>query len=229
MHSLNELLKKSRQWEWEIEQENAFQTFKKKFVEKSILKIFDDEKQTVIEVDASNYVMSACLLQEERSVIYFSKTSQLTEINYDVSNKKLLTIVSILWNWRIHLKETAHKIKIFSNHDNLVKFITTKKLNRKQVRWSEKLISYNFDIKHVSRKHNEKANALSRRSDYKISLKEEKSLLRWKNNRLKLTKLSASKTVLEEQQFKEHYSSEELRLLKKTNEDFYEKAEVLYF
>ena len=127
------------------------------------------------------------------------------------------------------MKETAHKIKIFSNHDNLVKFITTKKLNRKQVRWSEKLVSYNFDIEHVSKKHNERTNALSRRSDYKTSLKEEKSLLRWKNNRLELAKLSASKTVSEEQQFKEHYSSEELRLLKKTNEDFHEKAEVLYF
>ena len=229
MHSLNELLKKSRQWEWEIEQENAFQTLKKKFVEKSILKIFDDKKQTVIEVDASNYVMSACLLQEERSMIYFSKTFQSTEINYDVSDKKLLTIVSALRNWRVHLKKTTHRIKILSNHDNLVKFITTKKLNRRQVRWSEKLVSYNFDIEHVSRKHNEKANALSRRSDYKTSLKEEKSLLRWKNNRLKLTKLSASKTVSEKQQFKEHYSSEELRLLKRINEDFYEKAEVLYF
>ena len=169
------------------------------------------------------------MLQNKRSIVYFSKTFQSTEINHDVSDKKLLTIVLIIWNWRIHLKETAHKIKIFSNHDNLVKFITTKKLNRKQVRWSEKLISYNFDIKHVSRKHNEKANALSRRSDYKISLKEEKSLLRWKNNRLKLTKLLTSKIVSEEQQFKEHYSSKELRLLKKINEDFHEKAEVLYF
>ena len=176
-----------------------------------------------------NYVMSACLLQEERSVIYFLKTFQSAKINYDVSDKKLLTIVSTLRNWRIHLKETAHKIKILSNHNNLVKFITTKKLNRKQVRWSEKLISYNFDIEHVSRKHNKRANALSRRSDYKTSFKEEKSLLRWKNNRLELTKLSTSKTVSEEQQFKEHYSSEELRLLKKTNEDFHEKAEVLYF
>ena len=98
MHSLNELLKKNRQWEWEIEQENAFQTLKKKFVEKSILKIFDDKKQTVIEVDALNYVMSTCLLQEERSVIYFSKTFQSIEINYDINNKKLLTIVLALRN-----------------------------------------------------------------------------------------------------------------------------------
>ena len=50
-----------------------------------------------------------------------------------------------------------------------------------------------------------------------------------KNNRLKLMKLLTLKTVSEEQQFKEHYSSEELRLLKRTSEDFYKKAEILYF
>ena len=127
------------------------------------------------------------------------------------------------------MKRAKHKIKILSNHDNLIKFTITKELNRKQVRWSEKLISYDFKIEHMSKTHNEKANALSRRSDYKTFLKEEKSLLQWKNNRLELTKLSTSKTVLKEQQFKEHYSSKELRLLKKINEDFYEKAEVLYF
>ena len=129
----------------------------------------------------------------------------------------------------MHLKESAHKIKILSNYDNLIKFIITKELNRKQVRWSKKLISYNFEIKHVSKTRNEKTNALSQRSDYKTFLKEEKSLLRWKNNRLKLTKLSTSKIVLKEQQFKEHYSLKKLKLLKKINEDFYKKAEILYF
>ena len=44
-----------------------------------------------------------------------------------------------------------------------------------------------------------------------------------------MTKLLTSKTVLKKQQFKEHYSSKELRLLKKINEDFHEEAEVLYF
>ena len=183
----------------------------------------------MIKVNASNYAMSACLLQEKRSVMYFSKTFQSTEINYDVSDKKLLIIILVLRNWRVYLKETAYKIKILSNYDNFIKFITIKKLNRKQARWSEKLISYNFEIEHVLRRHNERTNALSRRSDYKTSLKEEKLLLRWKNNRLKLTKLLTSKIVSEKQQFKKHYSLKELKLLKKIIEDFYKKAEVLYF
>ena len=44
-----------------------------------------------------------------------------------------------------------------------------------------------------------------------------------------MTKLSALKTVLKEQQFKEHYNSKKLKLLKRINKDFYEKAKVLYF
>ena len=127
------------------------------------------------------------------------------------------------------MKEAKHKIKILSNHNNLIKFTITKELNRKQVRWSEKLISYDLKIEHMLKIHNKKANAFNRRSDYKTSLKEEKSLLRWKNNRLKLTKLSTSETVSKEQQFKEYYSSKELKLLKKINEDFHEEAEILYF
>ena len=59
-----------------------------------MLKIFDDKKQTVVKVNASNYIINAYLLQEERSVIYFSKTFQSAKINYDVKDKKLLTIVS---------------------------------------------------------------------------------------------------------------------------------------
>ena len=44
-----------------------------------------------------------------------------------------------------------------------------------------------------------------------------------------MTKLLTSNTVLKEQQFKDYYSLKKLRLLKRINEDFYEKAEVLYF
>ena len=81
----------------------------------------------------------------------------------------------------------------------------------------------------MSKTYNEKANVLSQRSDYKASFKEKKSLLRWKNNRLKLTKLSTSKTVSKEQRFKDYYSLKELKLLKKINEDFHEETEILYF
>ena len=44
-----------------------------------------------------------------------------------------------------------------------------------------------------------------------------------------MTKLSTSKTVSKEQQFKEYYSLKKLKLLEKINEDFYEKTKVLYF
>ena len=133
-HSLNELLKKERQWEWEINQEETFQKLKKKFVEKLILKIFNDDKSIIIKVNTLNYVMSACLTQKNKSITYFFKIFQSAKINYNVSDKKLLTVISILQNWKVHLKKATYKIRILSNHNNFIKFITTKELNRRQVK-----------------------------------------------------------------------------------------------
>ena len=145
--------------------------------------------------------MRVCLQQKEKSVTYFSKIFQSTELNYDVKDKELLAVVSILKNWKVYLKGAEHKITVLSDHENLTKFTTIKELNRRQARWSEALVSYNFVIEHVSGLKNGRADALSRRLNYKISLKEKKSLLRWNNKRLKLAELFTSKTVSNDQRF----------------------------
>ena len=85
---------------------------------------------------------------------------------------------------------------IFLNYENLIKFTTTKKLNKKQARWSENLVNYNFVIKHILKFKNKRANAFNRRLNYKISFKEKKPLLRWNNKRLKLAEIFTLKTVL---------------------------------
>ena len=96
----------------------------------------------------------------------------------------------------MHLKKVKHKIIIFLNYENLIKFTKIKKLNRKQARWSKTLVNYNFIIKHVLKLKNKRADALSRKLNYKISFKKKKSLLRWNNKRLKLTEYFTLKTVL---------------------------------
>ena len=48
----------------------------------------------------------------------------------------------------------------------MLQFITTKQLNRRQIRWSKFLEQYKFKIQYISRKENERANALNRRIDH---------------------------------------------------------------
>jgi hypothetical protein len=60
---------------------------------------------------------------------------------------------------------------VLTDYKNLTYFITTKVLNRKQVRWAKFLASYNFQIYYQKGSENEKANILSRKSDYRDGTK----------------------------------------------------------
>ena len=49
----------------------------------------------------------------------------LTELNYDIYNKKLLAIVAVFQIWRIYMKEVL-KITIFTDYKNLIIFVQQK-------------------------------------------------------------------------------------------------------
>jgi hypothetical protein len=59
------------------------------------------------------------------------------------------------------------------DYKNLTGFLTTKKLNQRQVRWAEILVKYYFKIKHIKGTDNIKADILSR----KVKLQGSKRLL----------------------------------------------------
>jgi len=98
-------------------------------------------------------------------VTYYFRKLLLAEQNYDIHDKKLLAIVAALKAWRVYTEEASELI-ILTDHKNLLHFITTKELNRRQVRWSKKLKQYKFKILYILEKENDKADALSRRSDH---------------------------------------------------------------
>ena len=67
--------------------------------------------------------------------------------------------------WKTYV-ERGSEVTIFTDHKNLLSFIKTKKLNRRQVKWSKLLGQYKFTIQYTSGKDNGRADALSRRSDH---------------------------------------------------------------
>jgi hypothetical protein len=62
---------------------------------------------------------------------------------------------------------------VFTNHQNLIYFLITKKLNRRQVRWAELILSYNFKIYYHKGSENGRANVLSRKADHREKYKVE--------------------------------------------------------
>jgi hypothetical protein len=58
--------------------------------------------------------------------------------------------------------ETSIPVKIITDHNNLKYFMTSKSLNRRQVRWAQMLADYNFVLFHCPGSLNGAADALSR-------------------------------------------------------------------
>ena len=166
---LTNLTRKDTKFRWDAEQRTAFEMLKTACCEAPTLRMFDSTKRIQIETDASDLAIGACLTQEfdgtRHPIAYFSRKMTPAEQNYEIYDKELLAIVAALRHWRVYC-EGASGLTIYSDHKNLTFFTTTKVLTRRQMRWSELLGEYKFEIVYTPGRENGRADALSRRSDY---------------------------------------------------------------
>ena len=68
------------------------------------------------------------------------------ERNYEIHDKELLAIVTAFKVWHHHCHGSQFPIQVITDHNNLRYFMTTTKLNQRQVHWAEKLAQYDFRI-----------------------------------------------------------------------------------
>ena len=86
---------------------------------------------------------------------------QPAERNYEIYDKKLLTIVEALTKWRQYLLDAMESFEVWTDHKNLKYFQEPHKLNRQQAQWYLKLQDYDFTLKYILGKTNMKVDILS--------------------------------------------------------------------
>src|SRR6266567_905496 len=101
-----------------------------------------------------------------RPVAFLSKSLNNVERNYEIHDREMLAIMHALEEWRHHLQGALHPIEIHTDHKNLEYFMTARKLNRRQARWSLELANFDFTLTHKPGRTMGKADALSRRPDF---------------------------------------------------------------
>jgi len=99
-------------------------------------------------------------------VAFLSKSLSPVERSYKIHNKEMLAIVRALEEWRHFVEGVEHRCEIWTDHKNLQYFMTAKKLNRRQARWSLLLAQFNFIMHHRPGKSMGKTDALSCRSNH---------------------------------------------------------------
>lgn len=102
------MLKKGTPQKQEVAQEEAFKELKRTFITILVLAMFNYNRKTMLEINASDQASSGILLQyKDKGVLYliayFLLKHSLTKCNYKIYDKELLAIIKCLQEWRLEL------------------------------------------------------------------------------------------------------------------------------
>ena len=92
-------------------------------------------------------------------------------------DKEMLAIICMLEEWRHFLEGAQHPVEIWTDHKNLEYFMTAKKLNRHQARWSLYLAHFDFKLIHCPGHSMGKPDMLLWRPDYGNGASDNKDLI----------------------------------------------------
>ncbi len=151
---------------WTDKCQGDFDNLKTAMSTAPVLSHFVALRRTVLETDASDYVIGAILSQfDEDGVLhpcgYASRKMQPAELNYKIHDKELLGIVWALHEWRLLLLSCHATFDIITNHDALKYFMVSKLLTRRQARWAEFLANFDFCVFYRPGRIGTKPDALS--------------------------------------------------------------------
>ena len=121
-HPLHGLTKKDVPWQWNKEQQEAFNTIKKVFCTESILKVYDPDLSTCLECDASGFATGGILSQKHddglwHPVAYRSESMSKEERNYEIYNREMLGLICALEDWQHFLE--GIEFDIITDHKNM--------------------------------------------------------------------------------------------------------------
>jgi hypothetical protein len=166
------LTRKEQKWRWDSPEASAFRKLKELVTSAPVLITPADDQPFRIEADSSDFATGAVLSQlsaedgKWHPVAFLSKSLSETERNYEIHDKEMLAIMRALDEWRHFLEGAPHKVEIWTDHKNLEYFMSAKKLNRRQARWSLTMARFDFVMHHRPGRSMGKSDALSRRADH---------------------------------------------------------------
>ncbi len=114
-------------------------------------------------------------------VVFLCRKMIPVETRYEIHDSELLAIVEVFKTWRHYLKGCKHEVLVLTDYNNLQRFMDTKSLSSRQVRWAHKLSKYHFRIDYRKSKANGAADVLSR---YPQRSAEEKETLQAENTKI---------------------------------------------
>jgi hypothetical protein len=171
---LHDLTKKDRSWIWGAAQQQAFNQLKNSFTLRPILAMWEPDRPTRLEVDASGFATGGVLLQQLddelwHPVAFRSESMVEAERNYEIYDKEMLAVIRALEDWRHYLEGLSTPFTIVTDHRNLEYWKSAQNLTRRQARWSLYLSRFDFHLTHKPGTAITQADPLSRIPTHQVT------------------------------------------------------------
>ena len=156
---------KRKDFTWRAEHETAFQALKNAIIEDITLAYPDFSKPFVVQTDAAQFGIGACLMQRQddgslRPISFASRTLSKREIQYSTIEKETAAILFACETFYPYLYGKHFTLQC--DHKPITYLKVNQHKNPRLSRWLTKLQEFDFDIIHLSGAENVVADALSR-------------------------------------------------------------------
>jgi hypothetical protein len=168
---LSNLTRKLVPFLWTDTEQKAFEDLKTAMLNGPVLTVPNETAPFIVTADASGYAVGASLSQDlglgPQPVAFMSHRMTPAQMNYPVHEQELLAIMLALREWHHYLY--GQRFTVITDHHSLTFLQTQPKLSKRQVRWTEELANFDYEIIYSPGKTNVVADSLSRRSDHRES------------------------------------------------------------
>ena len=156
--------RKVKKFEWTEECAVSFKQIKHLLTNAPVLNIVDPEKEFVVCTDACKRILGGIFMYEGQLICYESKKLNKHKQNYVTHDLELAMIIYALNMWRYYI--LGRMLVLMSDHSGLRYLFDQPNLNVRKARWLSTINEFDFEIKHLKRKDNQVANALSQKVHY---------------------------------------------------------------
>lgn len=161
---LTKLLKKDAVWQWDPQQEQAFNTIKEALIQNAVLKIFDPKLPIILYTDASRDGIGCIMVQVtkngEQPIHFYSRQTSNDEKKYHSFELELLAVVVGLQKYRHYL--LGANFKIITDCNAVRHALSKKEIIPRIGRWVLQTQEFSFEILHRPGKQMQHVDALSR-------------------------------------------------------------------
>ena len=149
---LRKLTRKDVEWEWTLEQQNAFEKLKQSLTSADVMSYYNPNAETNVVVDASPFGVGSILMQKQsngdfRPVAYASRTLSPVERRYSQTEREALGVYWGIRRFNVYLY--GKDFTVYTDHKPLERIYTAAHEAPPRIqKWVLNLQNHNFTVKY---------------------------------------------------------------------------------